>query len=214
MFSYAASAQSAAEPLRIVIREGVIRPLSLAIPPIIAESSEATGLAGEIEEVMVADLVGTALFRRIPQEAYISGIGSFDAPPAYSDWKAINAEALVVASVDVDEGGIATVRFRTYDVFGERPLGEGLRFRAQTGNWRRIAHKIADEVYSRLTGETPYFDTRVAFIAETGSKQNRQKRLAMMDYGRRKSLLSDGWFFHCLGAEIFAGRYKAHLHFL
>ena len=42
----------------------------------------------------------------------------------------------------------------------------GLRFDAPESQWRRIAHKIADVIYERLTGEPGYFDTRIAYIAE------------------------------------------------
>ncbi|MEO1363175.1 MAG: Tol-Pal system beta propeller repeat protein TolB, partial [Pseudomonadota bacterium] len=51
-----------------------------------------------------------------------------------------------------------------------------------TDGWRRIAHKVADVVYSRITGETGYFDSRVVYVSETGPKNERRKRLAVMDY--------------------------------
>ncbi|MEM9242145.1 MAG: Tol-Pal system beta propeller repeat protein TolB, partial [Pseudomonadota bacterium] len=58
--------------------------------------------------------------------------------------------------------------------------------------WRRIAHKVADQVYSRLTGESGYFDSRVVFVSETGPKGSRQKRLAIMDYdGANVTYLTD-----------------------
>ena len=49
------------------------------------------------------------------------------------------------------------------------------------GEWRRAAHKCADLAYSRLSGENPFFDSRIAYIAETGPKGRRMKRLAVMD---------------------------------
>jgi TolB protein len=49
------------------------------------------------------------------------------------------------------------------------------------GDWRRAAHKCADVIYSRLSGESPFFDSRIAYIAETGPKDHRMKRLAIMD---------------------------------
>jgi TolB protein len=58
---------------------------------------------------------------------------------------------------------------------------------------RRIAHIIADAIYKRLTGESGYFDTRVVFIDESGSKNDRKKRLAIMDQdGANVRYLSDG----------------------
>ena len=59
--------------------------------------------------------------------------------------------------------------------------------------WRRIAHKVADAVYSRITGEGGYFDSRVVFVSESGPKDNRRKRLAIMDYdGANVQYLTDG----------------------
>ena len=51
----------------------------------------------------------------------------------------------------------------------------------RASDWRRAAHKCADLVYSRLSGHGAYLDTRVVYVAETGPRTNRQKRIAMMD---------------------------------
>ena len=63
---HAALAQSANGPLRIEIREGVIRPVPLAMPAFLAVSPEAEQFARDIKEVVAADLTGTGLFREIP----------------------------------------------------------------------------------------------------------------------------------------------------
>jgi TolB protein len=56
-----------------------------------------------------------------------------------------------------------------------------------------VAHKISDAVYERLTGEKGYFDTRVVFVAESGGRLGRTKRLAIMDQdGANPSYLTDG----------------------
>ena len=169
-------------PLRIEITEGVIEPLPFAAPSFIAETAGADQFATDLSAVLEADLVGTGLFRAIPPAAYISQITSFDAPVQYSDWKAINAQALVTGSVATTGDGQLIVKFRLFDVFSEAPLGEGLQFVGSEAGWRRMAHKVADAVYSRITGESGYFDSRVAFVSESGSKDARAKRIAIMDY--------------------------------
>jgi TolB protein len=168
-------------PLRIDIYEGVIEPLPFALPVFQAETGDAGALASEISQVVSADLVGTGLFREIPRTAFISDVSSFAAPVQYADWKAINAEALITGAVAV-QGGNLTVKFRLYDVFSGAELGSGLQFTGTTDGWRRMAHKVADAVYARVTGEGPYFDSRVVYVSETGAKDARQKRLAIMDY--------------------------------
>ena len=82
--------------------------------------------------------------------------------------------------------------FRLYDVLSQRAA----RRQALCGRCQRLApagHRVADQVYERLTGERGYFDTQVAFIDETGPKDRRRKRLAIMDQdGANVRLLSQG----------------------
>ena len=180
------------EPLRIIIDEGVIEPLPFAVPDFVAENAGAGEYAANIARVVSSDLTGTGLFREVPKSAYISTVTNFNSPVQYADWKAINAQALIVGAVSVGAGGKLVVKFRLFDVFSGAPLGEGLQFGGTTKSWRRMAHKVADAAYSRITGEGPYFDSRVVFVSETGPKNARQKRLAIMDYdGANVQFLTD-----------------------
>ncbi|TYB80943.1 Tol-Pal system beta propeller repeat protein TolB [Maritimibacter fusiformis] len=186
----AARAQSG--PLRIEITEGVIEPLPFAIPTFVGEGGDGAQYAADISRVVAADLAGTGLFREIPSSAFISSVTSFDAPVSYPDWKAINAQALVTGAVATGPGGTLSVKFRLFDVFSGAPLGEGLQFSGTVSGWRRMAHKVADVVYSRITGENGYFDSRVVFVSESGPKDARRKRLAIMDYdGANVQYLTD-----------------------
>ncbi|MEL6806943.1 MAG: Tol-Pal system beta propeller repeat protein TolB [Pseudomonadota bacterium] len=168
-------------PLRIEITEGVIEPLPVAVPDLVAETAGSAEMGAQLARVIAADLTGTGLFRELPSSAFISQVTDFGAPVQYADWKAINAQALVTGAVSV-QGNQMNVKFRLYDVFSGAELGDGLQFAGTTDGWRRIAHKVADVVYSRITGESGYFDSRVVFVSETGPKDNRRKRLAVMDY--------------------------------
>ncbi len=168
-------------PLRIEITDGVIEPLPFAVPDFVAENAEAGEYAANISRVIASDLSGTGLFREISADAFISNVSSFDAPVAYPDWKAINAQALITGAVSAS-GDRIVVKFRLYDVFSGQPLGEGLQFAGTPQSWRRMAHKVADAAYSRITGEGGYFDSRVVFVSESGPKNNRAKRLGVMDY--------------------------------
>ena len=178
-FGLAAPVLAQDGPLRIEITEGVIEPMPFAIT--FFDEGGAGQMVGQVRDLVAADLTGTGLFREIPQSAHIARPAGFDAAVAYEDWKAINAQALVTGAVSV-QGGKVVVKFRLFDVFSGQPLGDGMQFDASTGNWRRAAHKAADQVYARLTGEGPYFDSRVAFVSETGPKNARLKRIGIMDY--------------------------------
>ena len=187
-----AVAQERSGPLRIEITEGVIEPLPYAVPDFVAETAQAQDFARNIARVIASDLSGTGLFREIPADAHIARVTNFASPVQFADWKAINAQALITGGVSVDDAGKLVVRFRLYDVFAGQELGQGLQLVGTADGWRRIAHKVADQVYARLTGESPYFDSRVVFVAETGPKDARKKRLAIMDYdGANVSYLTD-----------------------
>jgi TolB protein len=116
---FAAAAQA---PLRIEITEGVIEPMPFAAPGFVPDSQAAADLAGRITQVVVDDLTGTGLFREIPQSAHIGRISNFDAPVAFADWRAINAQALITGAVGAN-GDRAQVRFRLWDVFAQQGLG-------------------------------------------------------------------------------------------
>ncbi len=185
-----ASAQSG--PLRIEVTEGVIEPVPLAVPEFVAETSGADQHTARVARIVADNLTGTGLFREIPASAHIARITAFDAPVSYADWRAVNAQALVTGAVGLS-GGRLLVKFRLFDVVSGRQMGEGLQFAGAAGDWRRMGHKVSDAVYSRITGEGGYFDTRIAFVAETGPRERRVKRVALMDQdGANMRMLTDG----------------------
>ncbi|WP_425597727.1 Tol-Pal system beta propeller repeat protein TolB [Thalassorhabdomicrobium marinisediminis] len=182
---------TAQEPLRLTLRDGVIEALPFALPQFEAEVAGSEQMAADISRVVAEDLTGTGLFRQIPATSFISTPSGFASPVAFADWRAINAQALVTGAVAVN-GATVTVKFRLYDVFSGQEMGEGLQFSGTTDGWRRMAHKVSDAVYSRITGEAGYFDSRVVFVAETGPKDDRAKRVAIMDYdGANVQYLTD-----------------------
>ncbi len=177
--------------LEIDVTGGVIEPVPFAVPGFIPENAAAAPVAAQITQVIASDLIGTGLFREIPPQAYISGVSNFNAPVQFADWRAINAQALIVGAVSV-QGNKLTVKFRLFDVFAQVPMGQGVQFTGTPESWRRIAHKVSDAVYSRLTGEGGYFDSKVVFVSESGPKGDRLKRLAIMDYdGANLEYLTD-----------------------
>ena len=189
---FAPAPGAAQEPLRIEITEGVIEPMPIAIPAFAADGGS-SAYAAEIRQVVVDDLAGSGLFRVIDQSAYLAGAGSVDQRPDFENWRVINAEALGVSESALTDDGRLQVRFQLWDVFGAKPLGDGLGLRAAPGDARRIGHKIADAIHLALTGEPGYFDSRVAFVAESGPKGARQKRIAIMDQdGANLRYMTDG----------------------
>ncbi|ATX66462.1 Tol-Pal system beta propeller repeat protein TolB [Roseinatronobacter bogoriensis] len=190
--AFAATLPAQAQPLRLQITEGVIEPMPFAMPAFVPENSAGNQYSEALARVVSANLTNTGLFREIPRSAHLGRISSFDASVNYSDWRAINTQALITGAVSVS-GNRMNVKFRLFDVLSGQQIGEGLQFGGSTDNWRRMAHKVSDAVYSRITGEGGYFDSRVVFISESGSRGNRTKRLAIMDQdGENMQYLTDG----------------------
>ncbi|MBX3566639.1 MAG: Tol-Pal system protein TolB [Rhizobiaceae bacterium] len=174
--------------VEIDVNKGVVEPLPVAITDFLSGD----GIGTEISSIVAADLQRSGLFAPIDKGAFIEKISNPDAAPRFEDWKVINAQALVTGRVTQEADGRLRAEFRLWDTFaGQQLVGE--QFFSSKANMRRVAHIIADAIYERLTGEKGYFDTRVVFIDESGSKNARKKRLAIMDQdGANVRYLSDG----------------------
>jgi TolB protein len=175
-----ASAAPCRAVVEIDITQGNLRPIPIAVTQFLGGNAETSQLAANIADIVAADLERSGLFKPIERAAFVERIGNIDAPPRFRDWRVLNAEALVVGQVTDAGGGQLKAQFRLWDVFSGREL-KGEAFATTGENWRRVGHIIADAVYERLTGERGYFDSRVAFVDESGPKNKRSKRLAIMD---------------------------------
>lgn len=172
----------------IDVNKGTIEPLPIAITDFLAGDQ----LGAEISSIVTADLKRSGLFAPIDKSAFIEKISNPDVAPRFDDWKVINAQALVTGRVSKEADGRIRAEYRLWDTYAGQQLS-GEQFFANDSNKRRIAHIIADAIYERLTGEKGYFDTRVVFIDESGAKNARVKRLAIMDQdGANVRHLSNG----------------------
>jgi TolB protein len=172
--------------IEVNVNRGDIQPLPIAIPAF------AGGQAGaDIAGVISANLTRSGLFRPLDPASFTDRDLTAQDLPRFPAWKQINAQALLNGQATA-VGDRLQVAFRLWDVFAEKQM-DGQQFTGSAESWRHIAHKISDFVYERLTGEKGYFDTRVAFVAETGGRGGRTKRLAIMDQdGANPSYLTDG----------------------
>ncbi|MEO3475652.1 Tol-Pal system beta propeller repeat protein TolB [Roseomonas sp. CAU 1739] len=163
-------------------------PIPVAIPDLAGDSR-----GRDIARVIQANLRNSGLFRPVDRQAFIQTPEAAAQTPRFQDWRVIGAQALVTGRV-VEQGGNLRVEFRLWDVLPETQL-QGTAFTAPAAQWRRIAHLISDVIYERLLGEKGYFDTRVVYVAETGPRDRRIRRLAIMDQdGENHRMLTDGRF--------------------
>jgi TolB protein len=174
-FSPAALAQT-----RLQVDSGNIQPIPIAISAFVAGSPADNDAAAGVTQVITNNLKRSGLFAPIDPAAYIERITNIDVPPQFQSWRTINAQALVTGRVTRQPDGRLKAEFRLWDIFSGQQL-TGHQYFTAAEFWRRIGHIISDQVYERLTGEKGYFDTRIVFIDESGAKDRRVKRLAIMD---------------------------------
>jgi len=178
--------------LTIDVTKGNAQPMPIAISPLSGGAPDEVQLGNDIASVVSADLERSGLFKPIDRKAFIQSPDSLQQNVRFADWKLINAQALVTGKVEKVPDGRARVEFRLWDVYAEQQM-VGRAYTAAPAGWRAIAHKIADDIYQRLTGEDGYFSTRIIYVAESGPQQKRVKRLAIMDQdGENHKYLTDG----------------------
>ena len=171
---------SAQAQTKLRITEGNVQPLSIAIPDFLGVGLPDPAAARGVTSIIASNLQRSGLFAPIDPAAYIEKIAIIDTQPRFGDWRAINAQALVTGRLSRAPDGRLGAEFRLWDVFSAQYL-HGEQYFTPPDNWRRVAHIISDAIYERLTGEKGYFDSRIVFIDETGPKERRIKRLALMD---------------------------------
>ncbi len=172
--------------LSVDVDGSIEKDLNIAVPimPTPVEASTPAGstttLGRQVAEVIASDLRASGLFKPAGP-AGIKGV-AFDevTKPAFEHWSGTGAEALVQGFVRANPDGALTVGCYLYDVALKTELARA-GYVIAPADWRRAAHKCADAIYAKLSGESPFFDSRIAYIAESGPKDRRIKRLAIMD---------------------------------
>jgi len=189
LFLYAGPLQAA---LTIEIIGGGATQIPIAIVPFAAEQ----GLPQSITQVVGADLTRSGLFKLVGT----AGINPLPVEPGdihYADWKARNADALVIGSVKPQADGRLEVVFLLMDVVKQVRLA-GFSYNITPAQLRLTAHKIADVIYEKLTGDPGVFSTKICYVMKLGNKYELQ--IADADgYGSQtvvtsnESIISPSW---------------------
>ena len=162
-FATAASAQ-----LSIEITGAGAQRLPIAIAPFAGEGALGQGAATAISSVVRADLERSGLFRTL--EVPVLNPPLTEASPVnYPEWRARLADALVLGSVAARPDGRFEVRFKLFDTVKGADLS-GVAYTLSRQQARTTAHRIADFVYEKLTGEKGVFSTRIAFVVKRGNR--------------------------------------------
>ena len=121
-----------------------------------------------ISDIINADLRRSGLFKVLETR----GMANLPTTPAqikYAEWVALQAQAVTVGSVDPISGGRFKVSFQLMDVLKQTQLA-GMDYQIAPSQVRTTAHKIADIIYQKLTGEPGAFASRIAYITKIGKR--------------------------------------------
>ncbi|WP_297803064.1 Tol-Pal system beta propeller repeat protein TolB [uncultured Brevundimonas sp.] len=161
-------------PVEVEIDQGVLRPMQIAVVPFSGTNGS------QISQVISGNLKRSGFFDPLNPASFIETGLTLANAPNFPQWTSIGAQAVLYGGVTQRADGRVDVGFRLYDPYRQCQL-VSYQFTATAEQWRRIAHKISDVVYQRLTGEPGFFDSRVLFVAESGSQTNRRSRLTIVD---------------------------------
>lgn len=157
------AAFSASAQLTIEVTGAGAQRIPIAIAPFPGEGAFAQG----ITNIVRADLERSGLFRMV--EVPASGTLTEASNVNYAEWRARQADALVLGSVAARADGRFEVRFKLFDTVKSADLS-GIAYTLPREQARATAHRISDYIYEKLTGEKGAFSTRIAFVVKRGNR--------------------------------------------
>lgn len=170
----------------------------IAIPPLTTPNdtkigrTTTLGIAWEASKLIATDLRSTAELMALPPDQKDFYSYPEVTAPTFSRWRALGAKALLTGFVRAQPDGRLAVGCYVYDVEKGRELGR-TGFVVAADEWRRAAHKCSGLAYQSLLGAPGIFDTRIAYVAKTGSGAAQVTRVAVMDSdGQEHSYVTPG----------------------
>lgn len=164
----AACALVARAQLTIDITTSGGRQIPVAILPFAGEA----GLAQPVSPVVSADLGRTGLFRLV-NTVGVSPLPTEPSEVNFVDWQARTAEALVIGKIENQADGRVEVRFRLFDVAKQSQLAS-FSYVVAPAQLRATAHRIADVIYEKLTGDKGVFSTKITYVVKRGTRYELQ----------------------------------------
>ena len=163
------------------------------VPIVVGRFRGEEGLAQSISTIVRADLERSGMFRIVDGPAPADETGA----PDYTGLRSRSADAVASGSATRLADGRIDIRYRLWDVVRGTDLG-GMSYPVVAADLRLGAHRVADQIYEKLTGEKGIFSTRIAFVTHAGSTytlyatdadgENKQKVLIS-----REPIISPAW---------------------
>jgi TolB protein len=151
-------------------------PMPIAVPIFAGDAA----LGSQISQLVAQDLRASGYFAPLDPATFLDKVVGADVQPRFPNWQPTGAQALIAASI-LNSGGSIVGQIRVWDVATGQAL-VGQQFSTAPENVRRLAHILADQAYSALTGFKGFFDSRIVYVEESGPKNARVKKLAIADW--------------------------------
>ena len=162
------AALAARAQLTIDITTSGGRQIPVAILPFAGEAAQSQ----PVSPVVGADLARTGLFRLV-NAVGVSPLPTEPSEVNFVDWQARSSEALVIGKVEPQADGRVEVRFRLFDVQKQSQLAS-FSYVVAPAQLRATAHRIADVIYEKLTGEKGVFSTKITYVVKRGTRYELQ----------------------------------------
>jgi TolB protein len=166
---------------------------SLPTPKNVKTDGGETGVLGiQIAQQIASDLRSSGNIVAINPDKLRVYTPTEAGAPIYQNWTGAGAGALVQGYVQARDDGRITVACYLYDLKQRREMARK-GFAVAAEDWRRAAHRCADAFHKSITGLPGHFDSRIAYVAETGSRTSPVKRLAIINWdGTNHNYLTHG----------------------
>lgn len=164
--------------VNLKVTKGVVEPIRIAIADFQGSDAPLEQFGKEVSSIIANDLAGSGLFSPLDKKGFLDRTPTMGTQPKFPEWRILKAQALLVGRILKDGGKTYRAEFALYDIASERLLGKVAFTHSKI---RRIAHKIADYVFTHLTGEQGYFDTQIVYVTEKAFGKKISKQLVLMD---------------------------------
>jgi TolB protein len=144
------------------------RQVPIAVMPMAGDTSQPQS----VSDVVGADLARTGLFKLVNT----GGVTPLPTEPSevnFADWTSRSAEVLVIGKIEPGSDGRVEVRFRLFDVAKQGQLAS-YSYVVAPAQLRATAHRIADVIYERLTGDKGVFSTKITYVVKRGKRYELQ----------------------------------------
>jgi TolB protein len=164
----------AVSPARAQFRVEISGVGATQVPVAIARFRDEDKATQAVSAIVRADLERSGQFRNLD----VAGAFDETTPPVMAEWRGKGADAFAAGSVSRLADGRFDVRYKLWDVVKGADLG-GQSFAVQAADLRLAAHRVADAIYERLTGDKGVFATRMAYVTRVANRY--QLRVADAD---------------------------------